>query len=175
MSKEIVNTWIITDTHFHHENLVNICNRPVDFTEQIIKNWQFMIKEEDLVIHLGDITWNDDLVIDKLHGRKILVKGNHDKKSNSFYMAHGFQFSCESFSMYIGGMDIIFSHKPFIFHEHDINIHGHLHSLAQVKSICLHYPLALEATDYKPILLGDILPVLAKQVRARETEEVNNK
>ena len=61
------------------------------------------------------------------------------------------------FCIGLWGTNIIFSHKPLIFHDHDINIHGHLHNLAKLKSCCNAYPLALEVTGYTPVLLMDIL------------------
>jgi calcineurin-like phosphoesterase family protein len=153
-------TWITTDTHFYHDNMVKLCGRPQDFHEIIVCNWKSMVSDDDLVIHLGDVSFAKDTVVSALPGRKVLVKGNHDKQSYSWYMQHGFDFCCESFVMYTGGLDIVFTHKPLVFHDHDVNIHGHLHGLARVDSVCRHYPVALECTDYKPLLLSDILPKL---------------
>ncbi len=57
-----------------------------DHEEQIFKNWQEKVKEEDLVLIPGDISWGLKLEevkkdldrIDELLGRKIITKGNHD-------------------------------------------------------------------------------------------------
>lgn len=157
-------TWITTDTHFYHEKMVELCGRPENFHKLIILHWWRMIAQDDLVIHLGDVSFEGDTVVAGLPGRKVLVKGNHDKQSYSWYMDHGFDFCCESFSMFTGGLNIIFTHKPLIFHEYDVNIHGHLHNGAKVESVCKHYPLALEYTDYKPVLLSDILPKIRKEI-----------
>jgi Predicted phosphoesterase or phosphohydrolase len=123
-----------------------------------------MVAEDDLVIHLGDVSWKSDLVIGRLPGRKVLVKGNHDKQSYSWYMSHGFDFACEQLTMLFGGLNIIFTHKPLIFHEYDVNIHGHLHNVATVDSVCKHYLIALEYTGYKPVLLSNMIPKLRKEV-----------
>ena len=81
-------------------------------------------------------------------------------------MRNGFDFACESFSLYTGGLSIIFTHKPLLSHEHDVNIHGHLHrgehheeEFGDIKS--KHYLLSLENTGYKPVLPSDLLPKLA--------------
>ncbi|HLR20883.1 MAG TPA: metallophosphoesterase [Tissierellaceae bacterium] len=58
----------------------------VEHEEQIINNWKDIVKDEDLVLIPGDISWAlklneayDDLKrVDKLPGKKILSKGNHD-------------------------------------------------------------------------------------------------
>ena len=57
-----------------------------DHAERLKKNWLEMIKPEDTVILPGDISWGlrlseamPDLEwIDKLPGRKLIFKGNHD-------------------------------------------------------------------------------------------------
>ncbi len=57
-----------------------------NYVEKIERGWKEVIKEEDLVLIAGDISWasklEDALVdlhwIDKLPGRKLMIKGNHD-------------------------------------------------------------------------------------------------
>lgn len=54
--------------------------------EQIFNNWKALIKEDDLVLLPGDISWalkideayQDLIRIDQLPGKKIITKGNHD-------------------------------------------------------------------------------------------------
>ena len=68
-------------------------NKPMDvfpgwtnYTERIEKNWQRLVTEEDTVVIAGDISWAMDLketyndfdFINRLNGKKILLKGNHD-------------------------------------------------------------------------------------------------
>lgn len=55
------------------------------YTDKIEKNWKQKISEKDLVLIAGDISWamNDEVQIDlawidKLPGKKVLIKGNHD-------------------------------------------------------------------------------------------------
>jgi len=92
--------WLITDTHFNHENIKRYCNRPDDFNERIIRNWQRLVVPEDLVIHLGDVILGRNHTLSAimrcLPGRKVLIIGNHDRESATFYMRHGFDFACES-------------------------------------------------------------------------------
>lgn len=154
--------WITTDTHFGHENMVQLCGRPEDFTERIISDWKRKVKPEDWVIHLGDVSWPayyDKLA--ELPGHKILVRGNHDVKSYTWYQKHGFDVVCENFTMKLEGMTVIFSHEPLVFHGADINIHGHLHAQAAFNSVCPAYSLALEEFGYRVIPLEEIL-TLAK-------------
>lgn len=58
----------------------------IEHEEKIIKNWQDKVSHDDLVLIPGDISWalklwqaEDDLgKIDKLPGKKVISKGNHD-------------------------------------------------------------------------------------------------
>ncbi len=79
----------ISDLH-----LSNSCDKPMDifggnwegYTEKIIANWKGNVSEEDIVLVAGDISWamkleeaRSDLEwIDKLPGKKIIIKGNHE-------------------------------------------------------------------------------------------------
>ncbi|MBE6008873.1 MAG: serine/threonine protein phosphatase [Lachnospiraceae bacterium] len=79
----------ISDLH-----LSAVMNKPMDIfgdnwaghTEKIEKNWKEMIKEEDMVLIPGDISWGMSLdeaipdleFIDSLPGKKVLMSGNHD-------------------------------------------------------------------------------------------------
>ena len=57
-----------------------------DYQEKIFNNWNKMVKEEDTVLIPGDRSWAMDIdhakidleKLEKLPGRKILMKGNHD-------------------------------------------------------------------------------------------------
>ena len=100
--------FVIADTHFGHKALADkYLSRPADFAKKIIINWKRTIKSDDMIIHLGDVTvgtstdWS--FIIPDLPGRKILVLGNHDKKSESWYMANGFDFCCSAFTWHMYG------------------------------------------------------------------------
>lgn len=70
--------------------------------DKIKKNWQRVIKEDDLVILPGDFSWAINLkdtvkdfeYLNELPGRKVLIKGNHDywwttlKSMNDFLQEH---------------------------------------------------------------------------------------
>lgn len=57
-----------------------------DYIEKLEKNWNSLVKEDDLVIVPGDISWEtyledallDFKFLDNLKGNKIISKGNHD-------------------------------------------------------------------------------------------------
>ena len=79
----------ISDLH-----LSNSCDKPMDifggnwegYTDKIIDNWNAKVSDEDIVLIAGDISWamkldeaRADLEwIEKLPGKKIIIKGNHE-------------------------------------------------------------------------------------------------
>lgn len=123
--------YIISDTHFGHKKIVEYCGRPENHSEILLENLQKLPKDA-ILIHLGDICIGDDKAwhesISNLEYKKILVKGNHDHRSLSWYMSHGWDFACDSLTMSLHKHNILFSHKPKRIHDGIINVHGHLHN-----------------------------------------------
>lgn len=158
--------WIIADTHFGHKNLIVKGLRPANYEEQIIKNWNNNVKDDDIVIILGDVSWNNKYDMFKdLKGRKILVKGNHDYKSCTAYMKY-FDFCCDTFSMTYQGLPIIFSHKPLTYFEELYNIHGHMHDMSfREDKGRTHFNIliSLEMMGYTVFSLDWVLYKYAKQ------------
>ena len=44
--------WLITDTHFGHNNMVHLCGRPQNFTRLIMDNWRKMVANTDTIIQV---------------------------------------------------------------------------------------------------------------------------
>lgn len=84
-----MSVFAIGDLHLSHQ-----VEKPMDIfgghwynhTEKLKANWMEMVKETDTVILPGDFSWatyleqseRDFIFLDKLPGKKILLKGNHD-------------------------------------------------------------------------------------------------
>ncbi|MDE5984786.1 MAG: metallophosphoesterase, partial [Eubacterium sp.] len=96
----------IADTHLSFGT-----NKPMDtfegwqnYTQRLAKNWNNLVEDNDFVIIAGDISWAmsfeqlhaDFDFINKLKGKKIILKGNHDywwntlKKMNEFVVKNNF-------------------------------------------------------------------------------------
>lgn len=80
--------YFISDTHFFHQNIIKYCDRPFpsveEMNEQLIKNWNQVVTEEDEVYFLGDFAMRGSTIevkkiLQQLKGRKYLIRGNHDK------------------------------------------------------------------------------------------------
>lgn len=153
--------WITTDTHFFHEKLEREGLRPAGSTTRIIQNLQELVREQDLLIHLGDVIlyrYPDlDRILDSIPGRKVLTMGNHDNKSRWWFMRNGFDMAVDNFML----DDVVFSHRPMqqLPSGARINVHGHFHTHRRPpewydKSV--YKLVALELTDYRPVNLATI-------------------
>lgn len=101
--------------------------------EEIIRKYKSTIKKNDIFIFLGDLTAvrddNPDFVkkaineINKLPGRKIMIRGNNDIEPDIFYKEIGFDIVEHKLIF----DNFIFTHKPYELHGNEINIHGHIH------------------------------------------------
>ena len=148
---------ITTDTHFFHRKMEELCGRPKDFEIRIFKALQNVLQPEDILIHLGDIVLSSgqeekahDMFIRTLPGRKWLVRGNHDRKSNHWYLRHGWDFVADSFCDRYFGKLVCFSHVPMADTGYDINYHGHFHNTAHRN----HEPGLVAIANNKQVLLA---------------------
>lgn len=170
-------TWLITDTHFNHTNMVQLCGRPENFNDVIIKHWKHLVADDDLVIHLGDVIFSraGELtgIMAQLPGKKVLTLGNHDNRKPEWYMNRGFHFAADRFDY----KKIAFSHIPLtreglgkdlsylsdVPHHRGVslNIHGHFHNTDhrdwEYEVGDHNRLLVLENEDYKPVLLEEFL------------------
>ena len=100
--------YAISDTHFGHDKLVELSGRPTGFSNKILKN--LAPCKGDLLIHCGDFCIGEDeehheafLKATVGFSTRVLVKGNHDHKSYGWYLSHGWDFVCESFTAFTSG------------------------------------------------------------------------
>jgi len=167
MENKPIKSYIISDTHFFHDKMEEYCNRPPDFAQKIINQWKTAVSPQDIVYHLGDVTWgSQEQLIDimkELPGTKILIRGNHDRNhSNNWFIQAGFASVVEK--VQVSG--VILSHFPALLNQEEIdrgiiNVHGHFHNNSPKKwepNLCKkitknHFLFILESIGYKPIEL----------------------
>lgn len=171
----MVRTWVYSDPHFYHKNIVTFLNydgtkvRPWEdaetMTEEMIQWYNELVDDADRVYILGDVTFTVGQmknVAAQLKGRKVLVPGNHEPTKLKKY-AECF----DDIRGYVVKKGFIMSHIPL--HPHclnrwDLNIHGHLHNNT-VKFQKMngeiedprYYNACVERTNFRPKLLDEIL------------------
>ena len=184
---DLDNTWVVSDTHFGHENIVGFCHRPEDHDQVMLAEWRAHVPDDATVLHLGDLAYKGNayfkhIVSKELTGaRKLLIKGNHDKGSFKFYRDCGFKlarpfaigFSRLGDGSYAAGDQaeyiVSFSHyawgPPEDEGEMPTNhwrIHGHIHNNGYQRSAFVpflknHINMSLEQTKYRPVNLRLLL------------------
>ncbi len=165
--------YVTTDTHFGHQMMSSKFGiRPEGF-EKIILRHLSKLPEDATLVHLGDFCigadeeWVKTFMDTVPCRRKILVRGNHDNKSDTWYYDRGWSFVCSSFILRLFGKRVLFSHIPKD-HTHypytEVNVHGHthgdMHRDIEVRDIYdpeYHIEIALEKMDYQPTMLTDKL------------------
>jgi len=155
--------YLISDTHFNHDKIIDYENRPFDNVKEmnkiLIENWNKTISNKDTIYHLGDFAWGskEDIqkIVQQLNGYKILIKGNHDRSySKTWWHNVGFNDVID------GGIILdnfyLLSHEPMYVNENMpyVNIHGHLHNNKMEGS--QYYNVSVELHDYRPILFNDL-------------------
>lgn len=170
------NTFVIADPHFGHRNLICSVRElprvpeefadmdPVEFMNMyMIGAWNSVVSPADEVLLLGDIAFNMNPeqvahTMACLNGRKILLRGNHDRgKSHNYWVRMGFAFSFDG-PIVLRTLEagrIMLSHEP-VHKPVVLNVCGHMHMSNNglgPKHICV----SAERLDYKPVRLGSLL------------------
>ena len=154
----MVKIYFIADTHFGEERIRKYENRPfknaAQMDSELIRRWNDKVRPEDTVYILGDFGADgyEAEMLRKLNGKKILVKGNHDIKSNEEYRSFGFSevYDCP---IIIDGFWIL-SHDALYVNENMpyANLFGHVHNSPIVKDYSKqHYCVSVERIDYSPV------------------------
>lgn len=137
-------TYLTADLHFGHKNIMTFCpvtrarfKGDVDYmTEAMIKEWNEIVEPVDTVYILGDVAFmpaeKAALVLMRLNGRKILIEGNHDRKT---LQTPAFREQFAEVHKYLdvtyNGNKIVMFHYPIAewdqMHRGAIHFHGHLH------------------------------------------------
>jgi len=128
--------YITSDTHLGHKRIVDMADRPSDYRERILADCRRTLAPGHVFIHLGDVSVGDDdaqnramtAAASAAH-RRILVRGNHDGRSLTWYLARGWDWVCDSMTLDVFGARVLLTHEPAArTTDADLNIHGHLHA-----------------------------------------------
>ena len=135
------------DLHLGHKNIISYTHRPFSTVKEmdttIISNWNAIVKEEDVVIVLGDFCFGDPVpYLKQLKGLKIFIRGNHDR-----------HLECVHWLIL---EDILLVHRPcrpfwfdgWVVHAH---VHNHRPFIDEHRKLI---NCAVEQTGYRPVPYG---------------------
>lgn len=98
--------YFTSDQHFGHTNIIKYTKRPFEYSQTgmidcarfMYDSYQQIVKEDDVVVFLGDLALirgcDKDIFSDmfrSLKGTKLFLWGNHDSFSESYYKKSGFK------------------------------------------------------------------------------------
>ena len=185
-------TFFTSDTHFNHGNIIRFCRRPFDNAEQmneaLIRNWNSVVGQDDVVFHLGDFCLGGSAewtkILDRLNGRIHLVLGNHDMKN----FRQGFMHRFEDVSMQryieVGKQRIVLNHNPFLCYGgaySDIwQLFGHVHTspyntgfdAPRLRMLMpMQYDVGVDNNDFTPVSFERVKAIIEKQVEQFNKEK----
>lgn len=135
-------TWVSSDLHFGHKNILKYSPKYRTFqdasemNEAIVAGWNAKVNDDDLVYILGDVAFcNAEKaceLVKRLNGRKILIEGNHDAKLmqnsefvNCFEAVHKYHEITHN-----GNRVCLFHYRIFEWnqcHRGSLHLFGHAH------------------------------------------------
>lgn len=165
--------WVISDTHFGHDNIIRYCGRPFEnskeMDEKILENWNSVVKPGDIVYHLGDVYFNKGRsdwgpFFAKLIGSKRLILGNHDdgkdkllqntfQKIMMWRMFPEFGLLLTHVPVHISSLKPIDNQRGGIVYNLK-NIHGHIHQNNSPEGP--YQNVSVEQIDYTPVHIEDL-------------------
>lgn len=134
--------WFTSDLHLGHRVAISMCERPFETVEEmneiLICNINSCVKKNDTVYILGDIAHRTqvDVVnqwIARMNGKKILCKGNHDKKYNVELFAGIYDF----LEIMVHGVNVSLMHYPMMSWSKSRHGSLHLHGTFIVREIII--------------------------------------
>lgn len=148
-----------------------MCERPFADVEEmnrvLIGNINARVRPHDTLYILGDISFRTPVeevnrLIAKINGKKILLRGNHDKQYDPSLFEAIYDFHEENFN----GQPVSLMHYPMkewpkSYHG-SIHLHGHQHNkpeynLEQKARGIFRYDVGVDANRYFPVSWNEIL------------------
>lgn len=185
------NIYFISDFHVGHKNVIRFDGRPFkdvdEMHAELIKRWNSVIDDNDIVYYLGDLAFCRDEVAKwfaySLKGKIHFIKGNHDKlrKIRNFgRWEEVYEYGTEIFIKdedlksvrgMSGYQQIIMSHYPILSwnrsHYGSWHLHGHCHG-SLMKSNQDYYKrkvmdVGCNVIDYTPISYLEVKEIMSKK------------
>ena len=167
--------YFTSDLHFFHENAIKFGSRPYrdwqEMNEGLIENWNRTVGDDDEIYILGDLTMKGPQqaleVIRRLHGKKYMIRGNHDHFLNkATFDAGAFEWIGDYRRLVCQGQRIILFHYPIAEWDQKfrgaIHLHGHQHNppgynLDNRKNGIRRYDVGVDANNWRPVSIEEIL------------------
>lgn len=154
-----------SDTHFGHANILRYCKRPFshidEMDEVIIKNYNDVVTNDDIVFHHGDFAFRDPVYYRKrLNGKIFFINGNHDYKiehcKNIFESVH------DLLTTKVENQQITMCHFAMrVWNKSHFNTwHTYGHSHGRLESFGKSYDVGVDNNDFKPVSFEQLKEIM---------------
>lgn len=177
-----------SDTHFHHKNIIEFCNRPfgderiMDFA--LISNWNKVVPKDGIVFHAGDFAMTSRIdyiesIVSQLNGKIYLTLGNHDLQNrfdrqvvrDIFHQTDDmFYLTVRDEELNGGHVNFQICHYPFLYWKRgSYMLHGHVHSgpFSTANEVVpyhsMRYDIGVDAWNYTPVSYHQLKVILTKK------------
>lgn len=179
-------TFFTSDTHFFHSRSIELCNRPFanveEMNETLIANWNSIVKQNDVVFHLGDFCFGSislwEKILSRLNGKIHLILGNHD--IDHIHKLYAYFESVQIQTMInIEGNKILLNHYPFMCYNgckrKVWQLHGDIHTQSDgttnkvsQQQISVMYPtqydVGVDYNQFRPISYEEVKQKILFQI-----------
>lgn len=175
-----MNIFFTSDNHFGHANIIKYCNRPFDnvdeMDEAMIRNWNEVVSEDDMVYHLGDFTLGNSgfaqSIFRRLNGNISILNNSyhHDKRwipssyigVTNYNTVSGYVYSLPPiFVLDASYKVIVLCHFPMAVwdrkHYGSIHLHGHSHGEYKYKRGTLAFDVGVDSWGFTPVSLEEVI------------------
>ncbi|MGL5821213.1 MAG: metallophosphoesterase [Sarcina sp.] len=170
-----------SDLHIGLKHIIKLDKSHFSNIEQmektIIENWNKKVSNDDIVYILGDlfyreIYWKDygapkgcKEFLKKLKGRKVLVRGNHDRWITEEEFGEFFEKICDIDYIVVDGTKCCLFHYPLLDWEGRgkgvLNLFGHMHNNHEKDhKIAIKrgaYNVGVAVNNYEPVTLEEVI------------------
>lgn len=158
------------DNHLFHKNVLDFEDRPYETEEEmrndIIKKWNEQVGHNDIIYIVGDFSlghYTDTIeTLEKLNGRKRMIKGNHDyskvwdkiakKDILEEYHEVGIKIKYEKQEIWISHYPMEIGLRP-----RKWSIHGHIHSLESTWNNQIN--VGMDSPHFKHKPFGELITI----------------
>lgn len=178
-----------SDLHIGHSRIIQYSRRPfkdvIEMNEALVNNWNSVVKQEDSIYLLGDVSFADKEITDKylnrLNGKIHLVVGNHDNRlvSDRFeWVKDYFELKVQDKDAKKGSQLIVMSHYPFTTwngsYKGSWALFGHCHGNLSKDYNLLRMDVGTDPNKYFPISYEQIKQEFKKNYHLPTKDHHNN-
>lgn len=175
-----------SDSHYGHFNICRYCHRPFTSRSQmdqtLINKWNSVVPEDGIVVHCGDfmLTHKPDVepylkYMRKLHGKILLVRGNHDLIPLSTEPQENLIAVVDKAFIMVDGVKIYAEHYPCTAFNGDYQVFGHIHTLFDGTCYGIdgdvpsrlrknQYDVGVDQNGYKPVSYWELCDIFRNRM-----------